>query len=126
MSYAPFDVWRATLTSQGNGDAHTPESMSSEDRTAELDCALDNLNTRLAKLHSSLPANTALIIMTGHSDPLPLLQLTARRTKWERLLKTLGGAEGITGEERWMAEDDRELERRANEAREGMAFFCVK
>lgn len=29
-------------------------------------------------------------------------------------------------EDRWMAEDDRELERKVAEAREGMAFFCVK
>ncbi len=107
----------------GNGDSHAPDVGGSSE---QLDKALGELNARLAQIHADLPANTALIIMTGHADPLPLLRLTARRTKWERMLKTLGGVDEIKGEDKWTTEDDRELELRASEAREGMAFFCVK
>jgi RNA exonuclease 1 len=52
--------------------------------------------------------------------------LNEKRLKWERLVKTLGGTDAIPKEEKWMAEDDRELEAVVNQAREGMAFFCVK
>jgi RNA exonuclease 1 len=65
-------------------------------------------------------------VLNGHSDPLPMLALSARRTRWERLVKTLGTTDGIKGEDRWLAEDDRKLEAAVNQAREGMAFFCVK
>lgn len=64
--------------------------------------------------------------MTGHGNPLPMLGMTAKRQKWERLHKTLGSFEQIEKEDRWLTEDDRLLEKYANEAREGMAFFCVK
>jgi RNA exonuclease 1 len=55
-----------------------------------------------------------------------MLELAAKRQKWERLVKELGGADGIKGEDKWLAEDDREMETRVAEAREGMGFFCVK
>lgn len=55
-----------------------------------------------------------------------MLELGARRAKWERLMKDRGNADLIEGEARWLAEDDRRLEAAANEAREGMSFFLVK
>ena len=55
-----------------------------------------------------------------------MLELTAKRQKWERLVKTLGGTEGVPKDERWLSEDDRKLEDAVSTAREGMAFFCVK
>jgi RNA exonuclease 1 len=55
-----------------------------------------------------------------------MLALAAKRQKWERLVKELGTADGIKGEDRWLMEDDREMERRVAQAREGMGFFCVK
>nr|XP_019047506.1 hypothetical protein I302_04121 [Kwoniella bestiolae CBS 10118]OCF26436.1 hypothetical protein I302_04121 [Kwoniella bestiolae CBS 10118] len=93
---------------------------------SDLDSSLSRFSDRLKKLHESLPSNTALVILNGHSNPLPMLGLTAKRQNWERLMKTLGGADKIPKEDRWMTEDDRELERVTGEAREGMAFFCVK
>jgi hypothetical protein len=51
----------------------------------------------------------------------------AKRQKWERMLKTVGTAmEDIAPGDRWLSEDDRELERHVAMAREGLAFFCVK
>ena len=101
----------------------------SDDLTAQssaLSAALESLNERLRSLHAGLPADTALIVLTGHSSPLDIRRLSDKRHKWERLVKTLGGTEGVPREDRWMAEDDRELEAAVSEAREGMAFFCVK
>lgn len=53
-------------------------------------------------------------------------RLNEKRQKWERLVKTLGGIDGVPKEDRWLAEDDRKLEGAVVDAREGMAFFCVK
>ncbi|CAD6570359.1 MAG: hypothetical protein TREMPRED_005740 [Tremellales sp. Tagirdzhanova-0007] len=93
---------------------------------ASLDMALHNLDHRLATIHSSLLPNTALVILTGHSSPLRMLELTAKRQKWERLIKTTGSVEKLKDDERWLSEDDRELEDAVGAAREGMAYFGVK
>lgn len=92
----------------------------------EINAALTRLNSHIAKLHDGLPSGSAFIVMTGQSNPLPMLALAAKRHKWERLSKTLGSLDKIPLEDRWMSEDDRELERATYEARDGMAFFCVK
>jgi len=55
-----------------------------------------------------------------------MLNLAAKRQTWERLVKTIGNFEDIPKEERWLSEHDRDLEKATAEAREGMAFFCVK
>ncbi|KAK4689800.1 RNA exonuclease, partial [Tremellales sp. Uapishka_1] len=91
-----------------------------------IDEALVKLNDRIKSIHDSLPQNTAFIIITGHANPLPMLELSQKRQKWERLVKALGGTEGVPKEERWLSEDDRELEGEVSKAREGMGMFCVK
>lgn len=96
------------------------------DPLPQVDEVLSLLNDRIDRLHQSLPNNTALVIFTGHGNPLPMLKLAAKRQQWERLVKTIGSFEDIPKEERWMSEHDRELETATAEAREGMAFFCVK
>nr|XP_019008804.1 uncharacterized protein I206_06488 [Kwoniella pini CBS 10737]OCF47585.1 hypothetical protein I206_06488 [Kwoniella pini CBS 10737] len=93
--------------------------------SSTLDSALSRFSDRLSKLHQSLPSNTAFIVVTGHSNPLPMLKLTAKRQNWERLTKIIG-MNDMKKEDKWMMEDERELERAVSEAREGMAFFCVK
>ena len=103
-----------------NGSEHPPLPPMS------LWSALSTFNAHLLCIHSALPGNSALILVTGHSNPIPMLELSAKRQRWERLVKTLGGMEDIPKEERWMSEDDRKLEDAVSEAREGMAFFCVK
>jgi RNA exonuclease 1 len=108
-----------------------PGTSSNEDTESEkasnpLSQSLASLNKHLERINSSLPRNTALILVTGHSNPVPMRHMNERRQKWERLVKTLGGTDDIPKEERWLAEDDRELEAIVNQAREGMAFFCVK
>ena len=120
---------RLVLTVVGNVKAN-PDPSKNADAVDEdlpsLDSALSNTNDRIRRLHDSLPNNSAFICLTGHSNPVPMLKLTARRQKWERLTKLVGGVDDIPREERWLSEDDRELETRVAQAREGMAFFCVK
>ncbi|OXG10615.1 RNA exonuclease 1 [Cryptococcus neoformans Tu401-1] len=106
---------------QGWNDGGASLSPSS---TVSLDSVLERFNSRLTALHSSLPPNTALIIVTGHSDPLPMVKLTKKRQRWERSVKT-AGIEGLSGDDRWMAEHDRDLEKAVEEAKAGMAFFRV-
>lgn len=58
-----------------------------------------------------------------------MLELSARRARFERAMKekaNTGDWNEESVEDRWYAEDERLLERRVWEAREGMAFFCVK
>ncbi|KZV64101.1 hypothetical protein PENSPDRAFT_707641 [Peniophora sp. CONT] len=45
--------------------------------------ALDNLTARLADIHAALPLRTALIVMSGHSDPREMSRLSARRLAFE-------------------------------------------
>lgn len=94
--------------------------------SVELDEALDNFDGRLQRLHAALPPNSALIVLTGNADPRQMVSLNQRRMRFERAFRALGSTEDIPPESRWMAEDDREYERAVAEAREGMAFFCVK
>jgi len=92
----------------------------------ELEEALERFNERLTRLHSALPANTAFIVLTGHSDPRPMLSLASRRARFDRAYRALQNGEAIKDEDKWTTEDERDLERVVAEAREGMAFFCVK
>lgn len=116
----------ALPTPKPNGTHAEDASDDMTARPSALSAALESLNERLRSLHEGLPADTALIVLSGHSSPLEIRRLSDKRHKWERLVKTLGGTEGVPKEDRWMAEDDRELEAAVSEAREGMAFFCVK
>ncbi|KAJ9125766.1 hypothetical protein QFC24_002550 [Naganishia onofrii] len=93
-----------------------------------IEDALVNFNTRLSKLHASLPSNTALILVTGHGDPRPLAALNERKSNFDRIYKRLGasGTSKLPQEEKWMSEDDRKLAAEAEKARAGMGFFCIK
>lgn len=101
----------------------------SETPEGELSDALGRFDLRLAKIHESLPANSVLILLTGHADPRPMLALQRRRAKFEmayREASASGSVDSIPADLRWSTEDDRALEAAVAEAREGMSFFCVK
>ncbi|CAK9784264.1 hypothetical protein CC85DRAFT_284909 [Cutaneotrichosporon oleaginosum] len=104
------------------------DSLNAEEQEEEaLDAALERFNARLQRLHEALPTNSALIVLTGHADPRPMLQLAARHRRFDA---AFAGANGdvskISGEDKWTTEDDRNLEAATAEARQGMAFFCVR
>ncbi|ORY25328.1 hypothetical protein BCR39DRAFT_544313 [Naematelia encephala] len=119
MELADVQGWSSDKITGSSLDSDSPEKLT-------IDQALANLDRRISNLHASLPPNTAFIILNGNSNPLPMLELTQRRQKWERLVKTTGSISNVPEGDRWLAEDDRALEARVSEAREGMAFFCVK
>lgn len=105
-----------------NGDA-----VNMEQPGDELDAALARFDARLERLHDALPTNSALIVLTGHADPRPMLLLAARQRRFEAAFRAAGGdAAGISAEDKWTTEDDRGLEAATAEARQGMAFFCVR
>lgn len=93
----------------------------------DLEAALARFDDRLARLHAALPANTALIVLTGHADPRPMLKLAERHRKFDTAFRAANNdASAILAEDRWLSEDDRALEAAVADAREGMSFFCVK
>lgn len=113
---------QALLTYTGNSQngEHDDSDASEED----VEAALKRFDERLSRIHASLPDNSALILLTGHSDPRPMLQLAARRQKWEKSYREKG-PEG-DHDVQWTTEDDRALEVEVGKTREGMGFFCVK
>lgn len=98
------------------------------DHEKEVDAALQTFNDQLTQLHESLVPGTALILLTGHSDPRPMLKLNKKKAEFDRLFRTLGndGISKIPDEKKWTTADERNLEEAVMKARTGAAFFCVK
>ena len=93
---------------------------------SEIKTLLRNLNTQLHTLHTSLPARTALIIFTGHSDPRRMTALNTRKANFEGLLRSGKTAENIEKEDWWTSGDARELEEEVEMAKRGLLFLSVK
>jgi RNA exonuclease 1 len=89
-----------------------------------LEEAYTKLNDQLAQLHASLPPRSALIVFTGHDDPRAMSQLMAKKTKFEQLWKNRAPSE-IAAEDRWLEEEDRQLQALVEQTRVGMSFYCV-
>lgn len=98
--------------------APTPEALAS---------VLANLTTHLKTLHSALPARTALLIFTGHSDPRRMASLNARKTAFETALRN-GKSPEDAGTEggRWTTSDGRDLEEAVELAKRGLLFLGIK
>jgi len=102
---------------------------------AELAPVLTLLNTHPKKVHTALPPRTALVIFTGHSDPLRMSLLNVRKNAFESALKSgttpeeigAGGCDGVNGVRlRWSAADARDLEEALELARRGLVFLGLK
>ncbi|KAG1889870.1 hypothetical protein F4604DRAFT_1876618 [Suillus subluteus] len=63
--------------------AETPVVTPAEPSPIVLANAQATLNNQLVTLYTSLPARTALIIFTGHSDPRRMASLNARKSAFE-------------------------------------------
>ncbi|KZO93832.1 ribonuclease H [Calocera viscosa TUFC12733] len=87
--------------------------------------AFADLNDRLTRLHRSLPKSTAIILMTGHSDPRKIVQLNARKQNWEQQWRKTNDVMQIPKEEWWTSEDDRKLAAEVEKAKAGLGFFCI-
>jgi RNA exonuclease 1 len=103
-----------------------------------------NLDAQLTALHAALPARTAFLLFSGHSDPRAMSALAARRTQYQAsqnqkgaVVATaapataaagtgVGGAEAQAGAVRWSTADERALEEAVARARMGLLFVGVK
>jgi RNA exonuclease 1 len=88
---------------------------------------LTNLNIQLKTLHAGLPARTALLIFTGHSDPRRMASLNSRKSTFEAALRNAKTPEdaGVEGG-RWTANDVRDLEEAVELAKRGLLFLGIK
>ncbi|GLB45049.1 putative EXOIII [Lyophyllum shimeji] len=87
---------------------------------------LDTLNTQLKTLHTALPPRTALVIFTGHSDPMRMAALNARKTAFESAIRSGKTPEELGADVRWTAADARELEAAVELAKRGLLFLGIK
>lgn len=95
----------------------TPELLSS---------TLLETSTRLQTIHSSLPARSALLIFTGHSDPRRMSELNKRKAAFESSIRKGLPMEQLSEGERWTAADMRDLEEAVELAKRGLLFLGVK
>lgn len=96
-------------------------------QTAPIDSAYAALNDRIKKLHEALPQNTALIIISPHSDPRPSLDLNRRRLAYQEAYKAANAdVSKIDQDKIFMREDDEKLLHEAEIAKTGMTFFRIK
>lgn len=118
MSFQQIEVTPAA------GDADTSSKTESEqaDRMKE---SYAKLNEQIKAIYQSLPPRTALVLFTGHSDPRRMGELLTKKNKFDRLWKSVK-PEDIAAEDKFMADEERELQEQAEKAKAGMAFFACK
>ncbi|GAA5822345.1 hypothetical protein JCM3770_000527 [Rhodotorula araucariae] len=123
-STAPVKPASGDATPTGNG-ATTPAAAPAAPSAESVAEAFSSLDGRLRALHAALPPLTALIIFTGHSSPVEMSRLAAKKARFDRLWKTMKQSE-IADEDKWYEHDDRALVDEVERARWGLSFFCVK
>ena len=121
----------AGITPKANGDAPSdPPPQAAEASPEALPEALSALDAQLRTLYAALPARTALVVFTGHSDPRRMSELNARKGAFEGALKAgVGASDGEAAGEsapKWTSADGRELEEEVEKARRGLLFLGVK
>ena len=84
------------------------------------------LNAHLVMLYTSLPARTAVVIFTGHSDPRRMASLNARKVAFESAIKSGKKAEEMDRSTWWTASDGRALEEEVEKAKRGLLFLGIK
>ncbi|KAI0032017.1 hypothetical protein K488DRAFT_50840 [Vararia minispora EC-137] len=104
----------------------TPKLNAEPDATApapspSLASVLPALDSHLTQLHASLPPRTALVLVSGHSDPRRMSALSAKRIAFESAHRA-----GKGGDETWTAQDARDLEEAVEQARRGLVLVGVK
>ncbi|KAG1827832.1 hypothetical protein EV424DRAFT_600780 [Suillus variegatus] len=114
--------WLTPKTPAGETPIVTP----AEPSPVILANAQATLNNQLVTLYASLPARTALIIFTGHSDPRRMASLNARKSAFESAIRSGKKAEDIDKADWWTASEGRELEEEVEKAKRGLLFLGVK
>ncbi|KIK90919.1 hypothetical protein PAXRUDRAFT_150845 [Paxillus rubicundulus Ve08.2h10] len=114
------------LTPKATADAPAVVVPISEPSPEVLAAAQAKLDGHLVSLYTSLPARTAVVIFTGHSDPRRMSALNARKSAFESAIKSGKKAEDIDRSEWWTASDGRELEEEVEKAKRGLLFLGIK
>lgn len=114
------------LTPKATADAPIVVAPPTETSPEALAAAQATLNEQLVTLYTSLPARTAVVIFTGHSDPRQMASLNARKVAFESAIRSGKKAEEINRSEWWTASDGRELEEEVEKAKRGLLFLGIK
>ncbi|KAH7925607.1 hypothetical protein BV22DRAFT_1033761 [Leucogyrophana mollusca] len=114
------------LTPKATGDTPAVPAIPQSPSPEVLSATQEALNSQLLALYTSLPARTALVIFTGHSDPRRMSSLNARKSAFESAIKSGKRAEDIDKAEWWTANDGRELEEEVEKAKRGLLFLGIK
>ncbi|KAJ3515236.1 hypothetical protein NMY22_g14502 [Coprinellus aureogranulatus] len=110
-----------------NPDANTPPEPPVPASQPEITSTLASLNAHLTRIHASLPPRTALIILTGHSDPRTMSELSAKKQTFDNGLRAGKRPEELAKEGvRWTAKDGRDLEEAVELTRRGLVFLGIK
>ncbi|KAJ3558462.1 hypothetical protein NM688_g908 [Phlebia brevispora] len=113
------------ITSKSSPES-VADSMLPSLSTAEADITevLSSLDTRLHKLYEAVPARTALVIFTGHSDPRRMAELNSRKSAFEQAIRSGSNPENL--DVRWTNADARALEEEVEMAKRGLLFLGIK
>ena len=104
----------------------SPSAIPTTKPPSDIPSILRTLDTQLRTLYTVLPPRTALVLFTGHGDPRRMVELNARKTAFESMLRMGKNAEEIGKENRWTMADGRELEAEVEKAKRGLLFLSVK
>ncbi|KAI0255657.1 hypothetical protein BJV78DRAFT_1177595 [Lactifluus subvellereus] len=91
--------------------------------------AIAKLNDHLTTLHAGLPARTAFILFSGHSNPLTMSTLAAQRAEYQGSQNQIGPAAGMGGSAsavRWSSADSRAVQEAVIRTRMRLLFVGVK
>ncbi|KAH9930557.1 ribonuclease H-like protein [Amylocystis lapponica] len=114
------------ITAKGNSDL-VPETGSVVPRErADTGEVLAALNLQLTQLYAALPARTALVLFTGHSDPRRMAELNARKSTFESALRQAKNLDELGVDGRWTSADGRALEEEVEKAKRGLLFLGIK
>ncbi|GAA97745.1 uncharacterized protein L969DRAFT_55485 [Mixia osmundae IAM 14324] len=116
---------RAAQAGTAEDEATMPAEPSEPVKAIDADPVYAQMNERIKTLWNGLPRSTALIILTGHSDPGPAIALNKRRATYDSLCRMLKPSE-VPREHVWMTQDDRDLEQEVVKAKLGMSFFSIR
>ena len=78
---------RTGLTPKATADAPVVVAPPTEASPEALATAQAMLGVQLVTLYTSLPARTAVVILTDHSDPRQMTSLNARKVAFELAIK---------------------------------------
>jgi RNA exonuclease 1 len=92
----------------------------------DLPTVLRDLDTRLTGLHAALPPHTALVLLSGHSDPRRMSALNAKKNAFDTIVRSGKRLEDLDKEMVLTAQEGRELEEEAEKAKRGLLFVSVK